>query len=72
MAAAKAAAAKAAARRGQTSGPAETQLATGPAHVATDADADPDDEDLPDDGVSERELLERTLGATVIAEIEHE
>lgn len=78
-AAGRAAAAKQAARRvkeqgGAAAGAAPGAAATTPAETyrATDDDADPDDEDLADDGVSERELLERTLGATVIAEIEHE
>jgi DNA polymerase-3 subunit gamma/tau len=34
-------------------------------------DADPDDRDHDDDDLSKRELLERTLGARVIEEIEH-
>ncbi|TDD70385.1 hypothetical protein E1262_09040 [Jiangella aurantiaca] len=70
----RAAAAKEAARRVQEqSAAAAAGAAAAQAHRATDDDADPDDDaDLADDGVSERELLERTLGATVIAEIEHE
>ncbi|SDU26270.1 DNA polymerase III subunit gamma and tau [Jiangella alkaliphila] len=80
----RAAAAKQAARRvkeqngGAAAGAAGANTTGGaagapPAHRATDDDADPeDDADLADDGVSERELLERTLGATVIAEIDHE
>ncbi|MBB5787488.1 DNA polymerase III subunit gamma and tau [Jiangella mangrovi] len=76
----RAAAAKQAARRvkeqgGAAAGGAAAGAAGAAAaetYKATDDDADPNDEDLVDDGVSERELLERTLGATVIAEIEHE
>jgi DNA polymerase-3 subunit gamma/tau len=37
----------------------------------TDDDVDPDDRDHDDDDLSKRELLERTLGARVIEEIEH-
>jgi DNA polymerase III subunit gamma/tau len=37
----------------------------------TDDDAHPDDRDHDADRLSERELLERTLGARVIEEIEH-
>jgi DNA polymerase III subunit gamma/tau len=36
-----------------------------------DDDAAPDDGDVADSGLSERELLERTLGARVIEEIDH-
>ncbi|HEY9351355.1 MAG TPA: hypothetical protein VIP75_11740, partial [Acidothermales bacterium] len=45
----------------------------GPANPATgsDDDAHPDDRPHEADGLSERELLERTLGARVIEEIEH-
>ena len=74
----RAAAAKQAARQvkeqnGGAAGAAATSGSAPQGHRATDDDADPeDDADLTDDGVSERELLERTLGATVIAEIEHE
>ncbi|TDC48080.1 DNA polymerase III subunit gamma and tau [Jiangella ureilytica] len=79
-AAGRAAAAKQAARRVKEQGsaaapgaaPGAAATTAAEAYKATDDDADPDDEDLADDGVSERELLERTLGATVIAEIEHE
>jgi DNA polymerase-3 subunit gamma/tau len=64
----RAAAAKAAAKRGR----AETVSAPDLPRAADDLDADPDDPDLDESGMSERELLERTLGATVIQEIEHD
>ncbi|HEU0042238.1 MAG TPA: DNA polymerase III subunit gamma and tau [Jiangellaceae bacterium] len=64
----RAAAAKAAAKRGR----AETVGAPDGPRAADDLDADPDDPDLDESGMSERELLERTLGATVIQEIEHD
>ena len=41
------------------------------AEQPSDDDVHPDDLDHDDDGLSERELLERTLGARVIEEIEH-
>ena len=42
-----------------------------PAGAAADDDATPDDGDAAGPVVSERELLERTLGARLIEEIDH-
>jgi DNA polymerase-3 subunit gamma/tau len=50
--------------------PSDSSSAT-PPQVDPDEDVDPSDRDLDDSGLSERELLERTLGATVIEEIDH-
>lgn len=65
----RAAAAKAAARRGRSD---PSDPAADDQRGVDDRDADPDDADLDDSGLSERDLLARTLGATVIEEIEHE
>jgi DNA polymerase-3 subunit gamma/tau len=66
-----AAAAKAAARSRRSSPVGGERGERGPRAV-DDLDAAPDDDDLDDSGISEQELLARTLGATVIEEIEHE
>jgi DNA polymerase III subunit gamma/tau len=62
-----AASARAAVRAAAANPPASEQ---GPAREP-EHDAHPDDSDVDDAGVSERELLERTLGARVIQEIDH-
>ncbi|MGH8825311.1 MAG: hypothetical protein ACRDVN_12640, partial [Jiangellaceae bacterium] len=49
----------------------ETGSAAGPGQSNPDDDVHPDDPDHDDSGLSERQLLERTLGARVIEEIEH-
>jgi DNA polymerase-3 subunit gamma/tau len=54
--------------RSQPKSPPTAAASPYPVH---DSDADPDDDDLDTSNVSERELLQRTLGATVIEEIDH-
>lgn len=66
--AAPAASARAAVRAAATNRPAANEQ---PPANEPDHDAHPDDSDVDDSGVSERELLERTLGARVIQEIDH-
>ncbi|HET6686466.1 MAG TPA: DNA polymerase III subunit gamma and tau [Jiangellaceae bacterium] len=55
---------------GRSGGP-ENGSASPPGRPTPDDDVHPDDPDHDDSGLSKRELLERSLGARVIEEIEH-
>ena len=58
-------------RPAPTSSTSSAMAALGDRRPPDDDDAAPDDGDVADSGLSERELLERTLGARVIEEIDH-